>query len=259
MPTESSLRETLEHFRAQEKKLLDDLRSVRLTVRSIERELGIQGQEPDSLDSSDSGSTIDVGVPSASGSLIGGKPAIRPDEFFGLTQADAARRYLKKVGHAVSFDELADQLRQGGCKLSGANAKQVLYISLIRNTRDFVPPRPGFVGLREFYPGGGGRAMMERTAGRKGKRGRPKKARKTAQKLKTRQSSGAEDAKTAPEPKEIPQAVREFMTDKELHSPSEIAAAVSKKLGRAAKVIAIHGTLRNKKVFEEAGGKYRLK
>lgn len=178
MPTETSLRETLEHFREQERKLLDDLRAVKFTVRSIERELGIASQDAGGFEASGGNggdSLIDVVVPSASGSMIGGKPSLRPDEFFGLTHAEAARRYLKKVGHAVSFEELGDALRQGGCKLSGANARQVLYISLIRNTKDFVPPRPGFVGLRDFYPGGG-RALIERPAKRQAKRAVPKKS-----------------------------------------------------------------------------------
>jgi len=257
MPTDTSLRETLTHFRDQEKKLIEELGGVRQTVRSLERALGIENQTTDNPNASEP-VTIDVTVPSMSGAFIGGKPTIRPDEFFGVTQAEAARKYLQKVGHAVSFDELADALRKGGCKLSGANAKQVLYISLIRNTRDFVPPQPGFVGLREFYPGGGGRSAPERT--RHKKRRQVARAKKTpkapAEKRKTVPVPAAE-LKTNGGPAELPRAVREFMSDKQSHSAKEIAEAVGKKLGRQIIPVAIQGVLRSK-AFGRIDGKYRL-
>src|SRR5260370_40957584 len=82
--------------------------------------------------------------------MISSEPRIRDDEFFGLTHADAAKRYIKKVGHAVSFEELADAMKKGGSRLTGVDPKKILFISLIRNTRDFVPPQPGSVG-RPFY------------------------------------------------------------------------------------------------------------
>ena len=79
---------------------------------------------------------------------------IRPDEFFGMTHAEASRIYLRKIGHAIHLDELVTALRAGGCRLSGDNPKKVLYMSLIRNTHDFRAPQRGLVGLAEFYERG---------------------------------------------------------------------------------------------------------
>jgi hypothetical protein len=56
------------------------------------------------------------------------------------------------VGHAVELEKLVEVLKKGGCKVGGADPKRTLYISLIRDTRNFVPPQPGYIGLRKFYP-----------------------------------------------------------------------------------------------------------
>src|SRR3989304_7148424 len=175
MPTQESMRETLEHFRNQERKLLDDLRSLGMTIRQIERELGIEEQASGSTELSNGFLAGQVEAPAVTG--VGGKPPIRPDEFFGMTHAEAAKRYLKKVGHAVSFEELADALQKGGCKVGGAQPKRVLYISLVRNTRDFVPPQTGYVGLREFYPNIAKAQPLRVSTG--AKRGRPAKRTKS--------------------------------------------------------------------------------
>lgn len=83
--------------------------------------------------------------------------SIRPDEFFGMTHAEAARKYLRGIGHAIALDELVTALRAGGCRLSGDNPKKVLYMSLIRNTHDFRAPQRGYIGLSEFYERSKGR------------------------------------------------------------------------------------------------------
>jgi hypothetical protein len=79
---------------------------------------------------------------------------IKPDEFFGLSQSDAAKAYLRKVGHAVPFEELVIALRKGGAKLGGADPKKTLYVSLARNPRkEFVWPSTDHISLSEFYEG----------------------------------------------------------------------------------------------------------
>ena len=77
---------------------------------------------------------------------------IKPDDFFGMSQGDAARKYLEMVGHAVELEKLVEVLKKGGCKVGGADPKRTLYISLVRDTRNFVPPQTGYIGLRKFYP-----------------------------------------------------------------------------------------------------------
>lgn len=80
--------------------------------------------------------------------------AIRPDEFFGLSNTDAAERYLRKVGHAVSLAEIYHALSQGGIQFSGEGRKS-LYVQLIRATRKFVKIGKGqgiSFGLLDWYP-----------------------------------------------------------------------------------------------------------
>lgn len=125
-----------------------------------------------------------------------------------------------------------------------------------------MPPQPGFVGLREFYPTRA-RGSNDKSKAKTKKRGRakeskpaPKKEAKSPKKSEvvTKESSGKQGTPN----KEIPIAVQVFMSDKQLHSPEEIAEAVSKQLGRSVKVIAIRGSLSSKKRFEQADGKFRL-
>ncbi len=246
MPTSDAMRETLEHFRSQERKLLADLASIRVMVKSLERELGIPSQESE-IPNGSNGQMIDVTVPAISGSMIGGKPSIRADEFFGLTHADAAKRYLKKVGHAVSFEELADAMKKGGSRLTGVDPKKILYISLIRNTRDFVPPQPGFVGLREFYS-----ARVGNAADRKGapmKRGRPKKHRTVTKKL----PKIAEQLKS---PSPIMTTIKQALTHGS-HTRAELVIIAAEKLGHKIAPISVAGALRSKD-FREVDGKYEL-
>lgn len=259
MPVMDSMRDTLDQLRAQERKLTDELNGLRFTIKNLERIAGIE-----SADAAPVEALAEI-VPSnarpemtaSNGSV--GKTIIRPDEFFGLTHAEAARRYLKRVGHAVSFGEMVDVLRRGGCKLTSADPEHVLWISLVKNSKDFVPPQAGYVGLREFYPARA-RALAEKT---KAKTAKKRKKNKATAKREPKITKEPQQGKTDTQPNEeksneVGKAVRDFMSDKQPHSAADIAKAVSEKLGRVVKVIAIRGTLNSKKHFEVAGGKFRL-
>jgi hypothetical protein len=252
MSASDSLRETLDHYRSQEKQLLADLQLVRLMIARMERDSGES--------SSASEPAISVGVsdalpPTADRLEIsnGKRPEIRPDEFFGMTQAEAARKHLKRIGHAVSFDELVTALQAGGCRVGGENPKRVLYISLVRNTRDFVPPQPGYIGLREFYPGASRpqRVKAERPPRTQKRRGKPAKKRQAAKRV----SLTTRPAKRSSS--ELVVAVQSVLGDKQPHSVDEILTAVSSKLGHGVKRIGVLGTLRSK-LFANVDGKYRL-
>jgi hypothetical protein len=263
MAVSESMRGTLDELRAREKKLLDEVNALRFTIRNLERLSGIEAR-----DSSNIEMPADEGIPAkepamASFNGANGKVTIRPDEFFGLTHAEAARRYLKRVGFAVSFKELVEVLRNGGCKLTSSDPEHVLWISLIKNSKDFVPPQPGYVGLRDFYP------TRARPIAEKPKTKAATKKRTTAKKSKPvpkHENVAAKPTVTEhaaePEPGksgEVGQAIYNFIGDKKPHSVEEVAEAVSKKLGRQIKVIAIRGTLNKKnKRVEETDGKFRL-
>src|SRR5438105_3558615 len=112
------LRQTLAHYREQRQKIMEQqLRPVEVMIRRIEADLGEASEEPGALDLPPL--PLTTLTPEHNGDHKpagnGKRPDIRADEFFSLTQGEAARKYLNMVGHAVSVDELLDVLRRGGC------------------------------------------------------------------------------------------------------------------------------------------------
>ncbi len=103
-----------------------------------------------------------------------GQITIRPDQFFGMSQTQAAAAYLKMVGHAAHIDQIVEALRRGGCHVGGADPKTTLYKALVRGTRKFVLVSTHTFGLREFYPA---RAKIEKKPGtqRRSKRSQEEK------------------------------------------------------------------------------------
>lgn len=142
-------KELLEKYRQDRKHLLGEVRTLDAMIRRLEADLG----EPP--DTSDDKSIAELSLPAEEGPFQ--QPPLREwkfaaDEFFGMTQGEAAQKYLEKIGRAVSLEQLIDALTKGGCQVGGADPKRTLYISLIRNTRDFVKVPSGHIGLRKFYP-----------------------------------------------------------------------------------------------------------
>jgi hypothetical protein len=171
-----------------------------------------------------------------------------------MTISEAARTYLNRVGHAVSLEEMLEKLRAGGCKVGGANPKQTLYISLVRNTRDFVPTGSGFIGLRSFYPGL--KAGAVKNADKQKKKGKHKgKGKGKASKLLAKKGQ-PKPPRAVPEESPAHKAVYGVLRDGEFHSKDAILKA-----GEAAgvKAIGIRGILRNAKDLEVEGDNYRLK
>lgn len=144
------LRQTLDYYKEKKAKRTAEFRAevsaLDIQIRQLEQELG---EEPSTGD-------VDVtltlpDLPSMRGGTS--NPSIRPDEFFGMSQSEASKAYLRKVARAIPFDQLVDALKRGGAELGGANPKRTLYVSLARNPmKEFVYPSDGFIGLREFYP-----------------------------------------------------------------------------------------------------------
>ena len=141
------LRKTLEHYRQQRQQKLEEVRAIETMIRQLELDLG----EPATIEAP----PLERDVAPAMArpiSLISPLHSLRPDEFFAMSQSDAAKAYLRLVGHAITFDELVEALRKGGAKLGGADPKKTLYVSLARNPRkEFVWPSKEHIGLKEFY------------------------------------------------------------------------------------------------------------
>lgn len=80
------------------------------------------------------------------------RPMLRPDEFFQMSQSDAARAYLRMVKRAISMDELVSALQAGGAQVGGVDPKKTLAVSLRANPKkEFVWPNKDAVALAEFY------------------------------------------------------------------------------------------------------------
>lgn len=138
-------KDLLVKYREERKQHLNQARQLEALIRRLESDLG----EPAETE----GDADEVIIMDELASPPSKKPTtIHADEFFGMTHGDAARKYLEKIGKAVSLEELVDALNKGGCKVGGTEPKRTLYISLVRNTREFAKVPGGYIGLRKFYP-----------------------------------------------------------------------------------------------------------
>lgn len=251
---ESSLRQTLEFFLAERVKRIEDVKRLDLTIAQLRQSLGESvedGGDVDVLSALSAGTPFVPVAPKA----VGGRTSIRPDEFFGLQYSDAARNYLRKVGHAVGLDELLDALRNGGCKVGGSDPKRVLYISLVRNTRDFVPTGNGFIGLREFYPNLPKAKAV--TNGKKAKKG--KKAKRKSAHSSTVVKPAHEKAEVSTGGAKLKEVVADVMKSGEFMDAKDILRSVGQHMGSKVAPISVYGMLRSKGSFEKnAEGKYRV-
>lgn len=123
---------------------LEEIKAIYSELQTLKK-YGAEINLPDlqsifSSDKSETGFSVDI--------------SIRPDEFYGMAHNVAAEKYLKKVGHAASFDDIYNALSEGGIKFT-ANGRTVLNKQLTRGTRKFVKMGEGHkisFGLLEFYP-----------------------------------------------------------------------------------------------------------
>jgi hypothetical protein len=259
MPDNDFLRQTLTHYREQRQRILEQLRPVDLMIRHIETELG---ETPDTTFLPDFPQALSMDgnaerIPSLANNKRPGE--VRGDEFFGLSQGEAARAYLRKVGHAAEIPELVAALNKGGCKVGGADPDRTLYIALIRNTKDFVKVPNGFIGLRAMYPGLKPGAAL---AGKPKEKKKPKRKKKRSTagvkaKAKTQTPS---DTVPVPEKPKVPvkATIREVLADGQFLKGETIVKRVVEK-APAARPFTIFGVLKNEKEFEKMNDEYRIK
>jgi hypothetical protein len=249
----------LQHYREQRERIVEQLppellfefRAAELMIRKLEQDLGTGPQMVVSDPPYATSGAPVFGASSPSKTLA--KTEVRPDEFFAMTISEAARAYLGRVGHAVSFDEMLEKLKAGGCRVGGVNPKQTLYISLVRNTRDFVPTGSGHIGLRSFYPGLKAGAAKNGEKQKKTKAKHKGKAKKASKLLPKKQPV---TPKPAPEETLAHKTVYATLRDGEVHSKDAILKAGE---DAGVKPIALYGILSNAKDIEIVGDGYRLK
>jgi hypothetical protein len=76
---------------------------------------------------------------------------IRPDEYFGDEPMEAAKKFMRSVGHAVAFDEIAEAVQKGGAVVKGADWRDRLELSLKRSPYQVITVAEKTYGLAEFY------------------------------------------------------------------------------------------------------------
>lgn len=140
--------------------------------------------------------------------LRGGGASIRPDEFLGIEPMHAAKRYMAMIGHAVTFDEIADGIQRGGAAIHGAGWREKLETSLMRSPYEVVKVADKTYGLASFYSEEqlatlrGARRLKRQGAPKpKRKRASPKTMAKPSAKKsepKAQKQSKAEDAEPQP-------------------------------------------------------------
>ena len=255
MSENDHLHQTLQHYKqlCQQKldKLREELAPIELMIRQLERDLG---------EASNGESTAPMAAASDAlsfpdSSFSSKTPSIRPDEFYTMTQTEAAKAYLRKVGHAISFEELVAALRKGGAKLGGADPKKTLYVSLARNpTREFRWPSDGYIGLSEFY----GRATkVHPMPGKRANKIRKMRRVRRVRKMKGKTSDLVRSKAVEKAPSADVQAMHELMQDGQRRTAAEIIAALEQKLGRTPSRMSIVGSLNSKKQYEKSGDHYK--
>lgn len=247
---DSSLRGSLDYFLAEREKKQEELKRIDFTIAQLKQALGESVTETEMIVAAPPYSAPSTQPATAQNS---NRPVtVRADEFFGLQYSEAARNYLRKVGHAVGLDQLLEALRNGGCKVGGADPKRVLYISLVRNTRDFVPTGNGNIGLREFYPSLP-KAAAKATKGKKAKRSKKASKKKPLNRVPETVAKAVEPKKDSTEL----QAAVKAALGTEVLDAKEIVQRVEASLGKKVAPISVFGMLRNKQ-FAKEDGKYRL-
>jgi hypothetical protein len=77
--------------------------------------------------------------------------SVRPDEFLGEEPMQAAKKYMTMIGHAITFDEIADAIQRGGAAVHGANWREKLETSLMRSPYEVIKVADKTYGLAAFY------------------------------------------------------------------------------------------------------------
>ena len=83
--------------------------------------------------------------------LSSSSQSMRPDQFLGEEPLEAAKKYLKSVGHALNVSEIADAIQRGGAAVKGSEWRDKLEMSLLRSVADVVKVREKTFGLKSFY------------------------------------------------------------------------------------------------------------
>ena len=148
----SHVARTLDDLRQQFNSKMEEARKILNAINTLEELAGeTQTSMPDfgedhSPRIQQAGDMAPIGT-----SLRGQTSGIRPDEYLGQKPLDAAKKYIERVGHAVTIEDVAKAIQMGGAAISGANWHEKLDKSLTRSTYDVIKVKEGVFGLVKFY------------------------------------------------------------------------------------------------------------
>jgi len=153
------MRQTLEYYKKLREKTVAAIRPQLEEVRGFDaiiQRLASDLKEPVNLEPLITESVVLSAPTNGSHAAVtptpSSRPMLRPDEFFQMSQSDAARAYLRMVKRAISMEELVSALQAGGAQVGGVDPKKTLAVSLRANPKkEFVWPNKDTVALAEFY------------------------------------------------------------------------------------------------------------
>lgn len=227
----SHILKTIEDYKRDAATKLAEARTNLQIVNSLEDRLGIPrttlaeiGSEP---------VQNGAGTPSGPSSLmtsgatrrvsLGG---LRPDEYLGMEPLEAAKNYLRSVGHAVHIDEIADAVQRGGAVIQGADWRDRLETSLFRSAYQVVKVQDKTYGLVSFYTEEQvkrlrGSRRAGGSSGRGSGKGTGKGGKKNKGKGRTKAKSTARAESTSKQPKKPAQTVKAESSEVSSGSESE--------------------------------------
>jgi len=153
----SHVSKTIEDLRRQVVAKLELARSDLAVINGLEASFGLSLTTFGELAAAPSGATSTtvngqspLGVSSKNQSP-GRRGAVRPDEYLAEEPMEAAKKYMRSIGHAIHFDEIADAVQSGGAAIQGTNWRDRLELSLKRSPYQVIMVADKTYGLAEFY------------------------------------------------------------------------------------------------------------
>jgi hypothetical protein len=162
MPEDTShVSKTIEDLRRQVTAKLESARSDLATINALEAAFSLPLTAFDDLFGAVGAATPAPLPPTGSNgtapskthqvAVRRGTQSLRPDEYLGDEPMEAAKKYMRSVGHAVHFDDIADAVQRGGAALQGAGWRDRLELSLKRSPYQVITVAEKTYGLSDFY------------------------------------------------------------------------------------------------------------
>lgn len=136
--------------------VLADLEAQRVELDSaiafVKRQLGQAVAAPSAVPAAPAAPAAGHGGPGPGhGSSM--RTNLTPTTFFGMSIGDAAKLYLSMVKELKTLPQIADALLSHGIKTTAKNFQTTVLAAIDRRTEEFIRPKRGQWGLKEWYPG----------------------------------------------------------------------------------------------------------